>query len=168
MQHFVSTLLAEVSGQGRRIIASAAIMFGAVLIGVLGLGFLAAGAYLWLVPHYGAMESALGLGAVLVVVAGIVAMAAGSKPKPPPQATVPPPRQTAPTPTAVNSLLQALQEKGQDNERLAVMAVSEAIKSASPLQLVVTGLVAGYVGGQMLKQVISKQVLAKPTAKRSS
>lgn len=156
MQKLFATLLDEASGHGRRLATFIVVMICATLCGVIGAGFLTAGAYLWLAPRYGAMEAALGIGAFFIVVAVIIAVAASTRQRPPATPAAPPKTEAPPIPPAVSSLLQALQENGRDNERLALLATTEAIKNASPLQLVVTGLVAGYVGGQMLKQVLTK------------
>lgn len=160
MQKLFATLLTEASGHGRRLAIFMIVMICAVLLGLIGIGFVTAGAYLWLAPRYGAMESAFGIGAFFIVIAVIAAVASSTKqapsaPSAEPAAAVSPKVET-PTPPAVNSLLQALGENGRDNERLALLAATEAIKSASPMQLVITSLVAGYVGGQMLKQTLTK------------
>ena len=161
MQKLFATLLTEASGHGRKLAIFMIVLFSAVLLGLVGVGFLTAGAYLWLAPRYGAMESALGIGAFFIVVAVIAAVAASTgqnaaAPSAAPDAAMPP-KEPAPTPPAIDSLLQALQENGRDNERLALLATTEAIKNARPLQLVGTGLVAGYIGGQMIKQVLTKK-----------
>lgn len=161
MQKLFATLLTEASGHGRKLAIFMIVLFSAVLFGLVGVGFLTAGAYLWLAPRYGAMESALGIGAFFIVVAVIAAVAASTgqnaaAPSAAPDAAMPP-KEPAPTPPAIDSLLQALQENGRDNERLALLATTEAIKNASPLQLVATSLVAGYIGGQMIKQVLTKK-----------
>ena len=160
MRKLFSTLLNEATGHGRRLATYLVVMMSAVLCGLVGVGFLTAGAYLWLAPRYGAMESALGIGAFFIVVAAIIVFAANAKQDRQQGAAAPAPaaapKPEVPIPPAVNTLLQALQENGRDNERLALLATTEAIKNASPLQLVVTSLVAGYVGGQMIKQVLTK------------
>lgn len=161
MQKLFATLLTEASGHGRRLAIFMIVLICAVLLGLVGVGFLTAGAYLWLAPRYGAMESALGIGAFFLVVAVIAAVAASTGQNASAGTAAPaaalPPKEPAPTPPAIDSLLQALQENGRDNERLALLATTEAIKNASPLQLVVTSLVAGYIGGQMIKQVLTKK-----------
>lgn len=166
MQKLFATFLTEASGHGRRLAIFSIVMICAVLLGLIGVGFVTAGAYLWLAPRYGAMESAFGIGVFFIVIAVIAAAAASTKQTPSSATAAPaaaaPPKAETPTPPAVNRLLQALQENGRDNERLAVLAATEAIKSASPLQLVVTGLVAGYVGGQMLKQTLTKAKDRRP------
>ncbi|MDF2118971.1 hypothetical protein PY365_25715 [Roseiarcaceae bacterium H3SJ34-1] len=167
MQNFVSKALAETAEQardlGRYFILLATAMMLVLVFAVAGLGFLTAAAYLWLSAQYGQLEAVLGIGGFFVVVAGLTAVAAtGMKPAGAKvQASVkaaavnaPP---NVPTPAAVETLLKALDDGGHHNERLAVLATSEAIRNAKPMQLIVTGLVVGFAGGQLLKQTMKKR-----------
>jgi hypothetical protein len=107
----------------------------------------------------------LGIGGFYVVVAGLAAVWATGLKQPgvvakaadalKPAAVVKPPNVA--TPPAVESLLKALDEGGRQNERMAVLATSEAIRNAAPMQLIVTGLVAGFAGGQLLKRTIKRR-----------
>jgi hypothetical protein len=169
MQNFVSKALAEAAGQGRDlgrylILLTTAMMI-VLVFAVAGLGFLTAGAYLWLSTQYGQIEAVLGIGGFYIVVAGLAAIwATGMKPagavakaqaavKPAAAAATP----NVATPPAVETLLKVLDDGGHHNERLAVLATSEAIRNAKPMQLIVTGLVAGFAGGQLLKQTMKKR-----------
>jgi len=173
MQNFVSKALAEAAGQmqslGRYFVLLATAMVIVIVFAVAGLGFLTAGAYQWLSLQYGPLEAVFGIGGFCIVVAGLAAIAAtGMKPAgqastdaaAKAQAAVKPVAVKTPnvaTPPAVETLLKVLDDGGHQNERLAVLATSEAIRNAKPMQLVVTGLVAGFAGGQLLKQTMRKR-----------
>ncbi|MDB5533981.1 MAG: hypothetical protein JWO28_2296 [Hyphomicrobiales bacterium] len=169
MQNFVSKALADTAEQaqslGRHFILLATAMVLVLVFAVAGIGFLTAGAYLWLSAQYGQLEAVLSIGGFFVVAAALAAIAAtGMKPtgaaakvkaavKPATAADTP----NVATPPAVETLLKVLDDGGHHNERLAVLATSEAIRNAKPMQLIVTGLVAGFAGGQLLKQTMKKR-----------
>lgn len=176
MQNFISKTLSEAAEQagnlGRHFVMLMSAMMLVLVFAVVALGFLTAAAFLWLSAEYGQMEALLAIGGVFIVLAGLAAIAAtGMKPADAaakaaakariaanPAATVAPPPK-APTPAAVETLLKVLDDGGHQNERLAVLATSEAIRNAKPIQLVVIGLVAGFAGGQLIKQTVKKRPL---------
>jgi len=173
MQSFVSKALAEAAEQaqslGRHFILLATALVLVLVFAIAAIGFLTAGAYLWLSAQYGQLEAVLGIGGFYIVLAALAAIAAtGMKPaslkstgaakvkaavKPAAAPTTP----NVATPPAVETLLKVLDDGGHHNEKLAVLATSEAIRNARPMQLIVTGLVAGFAGGQLLKQTINKR-----------
>lgn len=173
MQNFVSKALSGVAEQaqdiGRHLILLMTAMVLVLTFAVAAIGFLTAGAYLWLSTQYGQLEAVFAIGGFYVVAAGLAAIAAtGMKPAgfkagagvtpqtgAKPVAAIETPN--VPTPPAVETLLKVLDEGGHQNERLAVLAASEAIRNAKPMQLIVTGLVAGFAGGQLLKQAMKKR-----------
>ena len=160
MQGFFTNLLNEAAGHGRALATTFALLLAAALVSVAGAGMLTAAAYLWLEPLYGARNALLYIGGVMLVVAVLLAVYGTMSRKPATTASAARVKAAAasstPTPAAVDGLLKMLKDNGRDSERLAILTASEAIKNAKPFQLIATSLVAGYVGGQVLKQIVGK------------
>ena len=162
MQSFVSQILAEVAGHGRYLVLFLTALLVVLVLAVTGLGFLTLAAYLWLAEEYGLLEASVGVGGFFIVTAALASVAAAgikhpdlrAKATPRKPATSAAPRPAVPTPAAVESVLKALNDGGHTNERLAVLAMSEAIRNARPMQLILTGLIAGFAGGQLLKRAV--------------
>ena len=142
------SILAAGSQQfARRVLVGAALAFACALSGSIGLGFTTYALFEALRPQYGVVDALFGLGAIYLIVAGILYFCyrrAGLSPVA--NASSGRSRGQARSTEAVNAAAQA-----SEAPRAAALAMSaELVKQMTPLQLMMLAAISGFVAGRRL------------------
>jgi hypothetical protein len=143
---FLSALAAQTQQCMRRFIVCASLALAAALTGAIGLGFATYALFRALQLQYGAVNAAIALAAIYLVVAGLFALLARGAGRPA-HADPGPPLRAAGAPAA--PLSAAPPGNGAAQDAAIAMGV-ELAKQLTPLQLALLAVLSGFVAGRRL------------------
>ena len=131
----------------RRVLVGAALAFACALSGSIGLGFTTYALFEALRPQYGVVDALFGLGAIYLIVAGILYFCyrcAGSSPVA--NASSGLNRGRARNTEAVDAAARA----SEAPQAVAMAMSAELVKQMTPLQLTMLAAISGFVAGRRL------------------
>jgi putative superfamily III holin-X len=143
---FLSALAAQTQQRLRRFIICASLAFAAALTGATGLGFATYALFQALRRDYGAINAAIALAAIYIVIAGLLALIARRAGRPARADASPPPQAAS---AATDPLSAAAQDSGAPQAAAVAMGV-ELAKQLTPLQLTLLAALSGFVAGRRL------------------
>ena len=142
------SVLAACSQQlARRVLVRTALAFACALSGTVGLGFVTYAVFEALRLHYGVVNAAIALGAIYLIVAGILYLCyrvAG--PRPVGNASLGAGRGPVGNAEAFNASAQA----GEAPQAVALAMSAELVKQMTPVQLTMLAVISGFVAGRRL------------------
>ena len=143
---FLSVLAAQTQQRLRRFIICAGLAFAAALTGAIGLGFATFALFEALRRDYGAINAAIVVAALYVIIAGLLALLARRAGRPARADASPPPQQAA---SAASDPLSAAAQAGAPQAAAVAMGI-ELAKQLTPLQLTLLAALSGFVAGRRL------------------
>ena len=143
---FLSVLAAQTQQRLRRFIVCASLAFAAALTGAIGLGFATYALFQELRLGYGAINAAIVLAALYLVVAGLLALLARRAGRPARADASSPPQAASAVPDPPSAAAQA----GGAPQAAALAMGIELAKQLTPLQLTLLAVLSGFVAGRRL------------------
>jgi hypothetical protein len=143
----LSVLAAGSQQLARRVLVRAALAFSCALSGTIGLGFATYALFEALRLQYGVVNAAIGLGAIYLIVAGILYLCyrrAGSSPVA--NASLGLSRGLEGNAEALNAAARA----SDAPQAVALVISAELVKQMTPLQLTMLAVICGFVAGRRL------------------
>ncbi len=144
---FLSVLAAGSQQFARRFFVRAALAFACALSGTIGLGFATVALFEALRLQYGVVNASIGLGAIYLIVAGILYLCY---------------RHAGPTPVANGSsglsqgragnaeVLKAAAQASEAPQAVALAMGVELVRQMTPLQLTMLAVISGFAAGRRL------------------
>ena len=131
----------------RRVLVRVALAFSCALSGIVGLGFATCALFEALRPLYGVLNALLGLGAIYLIVAGILYLCyRDAAPRPVADTTAGLNRGRPRGAEAINAAARA----NEAPQALALAMSAELVKQMTPLQLTALAMISGFVAGRRL------------------
>ena len=131
----------------RRVLVRVALAFSCALSGIVGLGFATCALFEALRPLYGVVNALLGLGAIYLIVAGILYLCyRDAAPRPVADTTAGLNRGRPRGAEAINAAARA----NEAPQALALAMSAELVKQMTPLQLTALAMISGFVAGRRL------------------
>ena len=143
---FLSTLAAQSQHRLRRFFICACLALACALSGAIGLGFATYALFAAWRLQYGAVNAAIGLGAIYLILSGVLYLCCRRVGLPAPAASRPAVRSAGEAAAALES---AAQPSGAPQAAAIAMGL-ELAKQMTPLQLAVLAALSGFVAGRRL------------------
>ena len=143
----LSVLAPDSRQLARRVLVRVALAFSCALSGIVGLGFATCALFEALRPLYGVVNALLGLGAIYLIVAGILYLCyRDAAPRPVADTTAGLNRGRPRGAEAINAAARA----NEAPQALALAMSAELVKQMTPLQLAALAAISGFFVGRRL------------------